>query len=135
MTGLAPEYANYDGTPNHFNDHGDFFSDSYRVAGNIALDYEWFRADDWAREEANKIQAFFAERGVTPPYLKYRIDGTPLGEEAFHSVGLLAMNAMASWLRMGRMSKLLLTPFGRRRPAPDGGAITITASTSSACWP
>ncbi len=111
VTGLAPEYANYDGTPNHYNGHGDFFSDSYRVAGNIALDYAWFQADDWAREEANRIQAFFGERGLTPPYLKYRIDGTPLGEEAFHPVGLLAMNAMASLAADGPHVKAFIDAF------------------------
>src|SRR5690606_34812022 len=31
VTGLAPEYAFYDGTPNHIRGFGHFFSDSYRV--------------------------------------------------------------------------------------------------------
>ena len=47
-TGLAAEYANYDGTPFKANwdyGHHHFYSDSYRVASNIGLDYEWFRGD------------------------------------------------------------------------------------------
>ena len=68
-------------------------------------------SDDWEREEANRIQAFFAERGLTPPYLKYRIDGMPLGEEAFHPVGLLAMNAMASLAADGPHVKAFIDAF------------------------
>lgn len=94
-TGLAPEYAHYDGTPNDERGYGKFFSDSYRVAANVGLDYEWFRADEWQPEEANRIQAFFA--GIPPEdYRRYTIDGRPLEEKSLHPVGLLATNAMAS---------------------------------------
>lgn len=95
VTGLAPEYAHYDGTPNDERGFGKFFSDSYRVAANVGLDYEWFRADDWQPEEANRIQAFFAP---IPPddYRRYAIDGEALEEKSLHPVGLLATNAMAS---------------------------------------
>lgn len=58
VTGLAPEYAYYDGTPNNERGYGHFYSDSYRVAANIGLDTEWFGVDAWQREEANRIQAF-----------------------------------------------------------------------------
>lgn len=95
VTGLAPEYAHYDGTPNDDRGFGHFFSDSYRVAANVGLDYEWFRADEWEVEEANKLQAFFADK--TPgDYRRYKIDGEPFEEKALHPVGLLATNAMAS---------------------------------------
>lgn len=43
VTGLSAEYANYDGTPADPQPHGDFshfYSDAYRVAANIALDWE-----------------------------------------------------------------------------------------------
>lgn len=94
-TGLAPEYAHYDGTPNDERGYGKFFSDSYRVAANVGLDYEWFRADEWQPEESNRIQAFFAD---IPPedYRRYTIEGQPLTEKSLHPVGLLATNAMAS---------------------------------------
>lgn len=94
-TGLAPEYAYYDGTPNNERGYGHFFSDAYRVAANIGLDYEWFRGDEWEREEANKIQGFFTDKDPSD-YRRYTISGEPFEEKSLHPVGLLATNAMAS---------------------------------------
>ncbi len=94
-TGLAPEYAHYDGTPNDERGYGKFFSDSYRVAANIGLDSEWFRADPGQADIADRIQTFFADK--TPDeYRRYEIDGTPLDEKSLHPVGLVATNAMAA---------------------------------------
>lgn len=100
QTGLAPEYAHYDGTPNHDKGYGHFFSDSYRVAANIGLDYEWFGVDEWQVEEANRIQAFFAGKDPAD-YRRYTIAGEPLAEKALHPVGLLAANAAASLAASG----------------------------------
>lgn len=95
VTGLAPEYAHYDGTPNHVRGFGHFFSDSYRVAANLGLDAEWFGGAAWERETTDRIQAFFADK--TPDdYRRYTIEGEPFEEKALHPVGLLATNAMAS---------------------------------------
>jgi len=97
VTGLAPEYANFDGTPRTQSHQAfrHFFSDAYRVALNVALDYEWFRADDWAVTECANIQRFFAD--IDPAdYRRYTIDGKPFDEPALHPVGLLATNAAAS---------------------------------------
>ncbi|WP_174704623.1 glycosyl hydrolase family 8 [Paenibacillus physcomitrellae] len=100
VTGLAPEYAYYDGTPNDTKGYGKFFSDAYRVAANIGLDYEWFRADEWQVEEADRIQAFFAD--IEPEdYRRYTLDGEPLEEKSLHPVGLLATNAIASLAAAG----------------------------------
>ncbi|WP_082393664.1 hypothetical protein [Bacillus sp. JCM 19034] len=94
-TGLAPEYAFFDGKPNNIRGFGHFFSDSYRVAANIGLDSEWFGENDWEREIAEKIQAFFAQ--IEPnDYRRYTIEGDPFEEKSLHPVGLIATNAMAS---------------------------------------
>ncbi|MUT68479.1 glycosyl hydrolase family 8 [Paenibacillus sp. NEAU-GSW1] len=97
-TGLSPEYAEYDGTPAKPQPHGDFghfFSDAYRVAANIGLDWEWFRRDPWQIGQSNRLQAFF--RGIdVADYRRYTIDGKPFEEPALHPIGLLATNAMAS---------------------------------------
>ncbi|NWL87948.1 xylanase [Paenibacillus sp. 79R4] len=98
VTGLAAEYANYDGTPAEPQPHGDyrhFFSDAYRVAANIALDWEWFRKDPWQVEQSNRIQRFFRDIDVSD-YRRYTIDGQPFEEAALHPIGLLATNAAAS---------------------------------------
>ncbi|WP_020618119.1 glycosyl hydrolase family 8 [Paenibacillus daejeonensis] len=98
VTGLSPEYANYDGTPAEPQRHGDFrhfFSDAYRTAANIGLDWEWFRADPWQVEQSNRLQQFFRPIDVED-YRRYTIDGQPFDEPSLHPVGLLATNAMAS---------------------------------------
>lgn len=97
-TGLAPEYANYDGTPAEPQPHGDFshfYSDAYRVAANIGMDWSWFQKDVWQIEECNRIQRFFRDIEVSD-YRRYTIDGQPFDEPALHPIGLLATNAMAS---------------------------------------
>lgn len=98
ITGLAPEYANFNGTPAEPQPHGDFshfFSDAYRVAANIGLDWAWFQKDIWQVEQCNRIQAFFRNIEVSD-YRRYTIEGQPFDELALHPTGLLATNAMAS---------------------------------------
>lgn len=106
-TGLAPEYANFDGSPAPIQPHGDFrhfYSDSYRVAANIALDWEWFRQDPWQIELCNRIQSFFSDKDVHD-YRRYKIDGEPFEELSLHPIGLLATNAMASLAADGPHAK------------------------------
>ncbi len=105
VTGLAPEYAHYDGTPETSRGHGDFFSDSYRVALNIGLDYEWFKADEGQKDIANRIQNFFINID-REDFTKYTIDGKPLEKpEYVHDVGLIATNAAASLAADGPAAK------------------------------
>lgn len=98
VTGLSPEYANYDGSPAPIQPHGDyrhFYSDAYRVAANVALDWEWFRKDHWQVEQSNRIQSFFSDIDVSD-YRRYTIEGEAFDELSLHPIGLLATNAMAS---------------------------------------
>lgn len=96
VTGLAPEYAHYDGTPVTFDNRDRYYSDSYRVAANIGLDYAWFAADEWQRDCADKIQAFFCETAKGKIDRVYKIDGTILDEPALHPVAIIATNAQAA---------------------------------------
>lgn len=94
VTGLAPDYAQFDGKPADLRKggHDDFRYDAWRVAANVALDYLWFRADDWAVLQSDRLLAFFRARG--PSYGdRYTVDGKELGAD--HSVGLVATNAVA----------------------------------------
>jgi oligosaccharide reducing-end xylanase len=95
VTGLAPEYAYYDGTPNNERGYGHFYSDSYRVAANVGLDQAWFGDDTRNRDIANRIQAFFADK-APHDYRRYTVAGEPFEEPSLHPVGLVATNAMAS---------------------------------------
>lgn len=114
VTGLAAEYADEDGTPHNLKNHHNFYSDAYRVAGNIALDWVWFAADPWQQQCADNIQRFFCETANGKEDLVYHIDGTPVTDPAelvcevdgtpmgvLHPVGLLATNAMASLAAKG----------------------------------
>lgn len=118
-TGLSPEYAHYDGTPNDDRGYGHFFSDSYRVAANLGLDHEWFQKDEWFTEAANCIQAFFADKSPED-YRRYRIDGEPFDEPALHPVGLLAANAMASLAADGPHARACVELFWNT-PVRTGG--------------
>lgn len=109
-TGLAPEYAFYDGTPNNERGYGHFFSDSYRVVANIALDYEWFRDENCPVDVAEKVQKFFADKDPED-YRRYTIDGKPFDEKALHPVGLLATNAQASLATHGENSRFFVEKF------------------------
>lgn len=93
-TGLAPDYAEFNGTPNNTGNHGDFRFDAWRVASNIAVDYAWFAADPNQKALSNRIQAFFQSQGITTYANQYTLSGTALSSD--HSPGLVSMNAVAS---------------------------------------
>lgn len=108
VTGLAAEYADYDGSPHnrHYKEFGGrhdwFYSDAYRVAANLGLDYEWFAADEWECDCANRIQSFFTEKVGNSNFKIYEIDGTALEQDALHPVAIIAANAQASLAATGR---------------------------------
>jgi oligosaccharide reducing-end xylanase len=95
-TGLAPDYAKFDGTPyNWFNrGNNDFRFDAWRVAMNIAIDYEWFAKEKWEVTQSDKLLNFFYSQGVSRYGNQYLLNGKELGED--HSTGLVAMNAVAA---------------------------------------
>lgn len=91
VTGLMPDYANFDGSPRAEDGHGDFRFDAFRAIGNVAVDYAWFGADERERALCDRLQAFFATQ---PGYVnQYTLDGKPLSGDS--SPGLVAMNAVA----------------------------------------
>ena len=97
-TGLSPDYAYFDGTA-----HGDFQHwkdtfqyDAWRTVGNAAMDYYWWKKDEWQSTYAETLQAFFMSEGIDSYSSLYELDGTPYENNADHSPGLVAMNALAS---------------------------------------
>jgi oligosaccharide reducing-end xylanase len=98
LTGMAPEYAEYDGKPaagEATAGHRDFYSDAYRVALNIGLDALWNGPSVPLSLAAFRLLRFFAGQDAGD-LRRYAIDGTPLNEPALHPVGLIACNAAAA---------------------------------------
>ncbi len=92
-TGLAPEYGNYDGSPERRHQHPDFFSDAYRVALNIGLDSAWNGERPAYKTIVDHLQRFLWDQD---PLMTYTIDGTAKEPPALHPVGLVATVAAAS---------------------------------------
>ena len=93
LTGMAPEYAHYDGKPETAQGHGDFFSDAYRVGMNIGLDSAWNGRRAEYKDIADHLQRFLWNRRE---YMTYTIDGIAKEPPALHPVGLIATTAAAS---------------------------------------
>lgn len=94
VTGLGPDYSEYDGTARHEGTHADFRFDAWRIASNIACDYAWWGKNDWAITHADTIQKFFYGKGLKSYGNQWSLDGNELDTD--HSPGLVAMNAVAS---------------------------------------
>ena len=101
VTGLNPEYGNFDGSP--VNDpmpwdgsiHGRFFSDAYRTAANIGLDAEWFGKDEGQISVPLKMMKFFGT-DIEAMRCVYEVAGTSLELPVLHPVGLLATMAQSA---------------------------------------
>lgn len=96
VTALAPNYANYDGTPvaGAGGQNNTFGADAWRTAANWGVDWSWWAADPRERELSDKIQAFFESEGIDKYGNRYTLDGKPLGGS--HSTALVAANAVTS---------------------------------------
>jgi endo-1,4-beta-D-glucanase Y len=93
-TGLAPDYAEFDGRPRAIGGHGDFRFDAFRTAVNWSVDQAWWAADPEAAARSDRLQAFFERQGMAAYPNQSRIDGTPLSAD--RSDGLIASNGAAS---------------------------------------
>jgi oligosaccharide reducing-end xylanase len=96
-TGLAPEYANFDGTPwaaPWRSGSVDFRFDAWRTAMNWSVDWAWWTKDPREQQLSDRLQAFFQSQGMSTYVNQYSLDGQRLGAD--HSTGLVAMNAVAS---------------------------------------
>ncbi len=97
VTGLAPDYANFDGTPyaSRSNQRSANFSfDARRTQMNWAVDWSWWQKDPRQVELSNRIQSFFASEGIDNYGMEYSLDGKVLNKG--HAKGLVAANAVVS---------------------------------------
>ena len=98
QTGLAPDYANFDGTPHqsNFNPNSAHFSfDSWRTASNWSVDWNWWHKDPREQQLSNRIQTFFASKGIQSYGAQFTLDGTKTLDMR-HANGLIATNAVVS---------------------------------------
>lgn len=96
-TGFSAEYAEFDGSPMSrklpwSNDRHDwFYSDAYRTAANIALDYEWFGQDIGQCAMGSKIQkTLLPQMRDNLNFHTYEIDGTVADDKVLHPIAILA---------------------------------------------
>jgi oligosaccharide reducing-end xylanase len=97
VTGLAPDYANFDGSPHvtRFNQRsGNFSFDARRTQMNWSVDWSWWRKDPNEVMLSNRLQSFFASQGMDKYGTEYSLDGKMLNPG--HAKGLIATNAVMS---------------------------------------
>ncbi len=105
-TGMSAEYAEFDGSPMSrtlpwtSDRHDWFYSDAYRTAANIGLDYAWFGSCQGQEKAPGRLMQFLGSR--TEPWKVYEIDGTPLDMDALHPVGMMAATAQGALAVIGR---------------------------------
>lgn len=110
VSGMNAEYAEFDGSPMSRplpwsrDRHDWFYSDAYRTAANIGLDYEWFGVDEGQRGAVERLQYTLGVVNRDNPYRVYEKDGTPLDIKALHPVAILATTAQASLAVEGPLS-------------------------------
>jgi oligosaccharide reducing-end xylanase len=93
VTGLMPDYCDFDGRPHVPRGHEDFRFDAWRTLSNPALDYSWFAADPAEVEQSDRVLRFLSAPGHLQHDL-FKLDGTPVGNNP-ESPGLVAMAATA----------------------------------------
>jgi oligosaccharide reducing-end xylanase len=108
-TGLAPDYANFDGTPylrpnetvtDNAYDHN-FQEDAWRAIANVNVDASWYGVKPWETRYSDTLERFFQGQGVSTYVSRYHLDGTPLtaGQNTYepaHAEGLVAMNSTSA---------------------------------------
>jgi oligosaccharide reducing-end xylanase len=120
VTGLAPDYANFDGTPvtNSFNRGASHFRfDAFRTAGNWSVDWSWWRKDAREQELSDRLQAFFESKGMDAYGCQFTLDGKQLDDR--HAQGLVAVNAVASLAATNPRSKNFVEALWNT-PTPGG---------------
>ena len=97
VTGLTPEYANFDGTPWRCPwrpGSVEFQFDAWRTAMNWSVDWAWWGRELREQQLSDRLQTFFGARSLSKYGNRFTLAGRQTGTD--HSTGLVAMNAVAS---------------------------------------
>jgi oligosaccharide reducing-end xylanase len=119
VTGLNPNYANFDGslvTATFGRGNTNFSYDAFRTAGNWSVDWSWWGKDVRERELSDKVQAFFESQG-TNYGCQFTLDGKILEDR--HAQGLIAVNAVASLAATDSRARKFVEELWNT-PPPDG---------------
>jgi oligosaccharide reducing-end xylanase len=126
-TGLAPNYANFDGTPHvtPYPQSGQFAYDAWRTASNWSVDWSWWRKAPAEQELSDRIQKFFASQGVGRTAPVFTLDGKAVDAKPVHDyhdvrVGLLSVNTVAGLAATDQARAKLFTEALWSAPIPDG---------------
>ena len=100
VTGMNPEYGNFDGSPMDKElpwggKHDKFYSDAYRTVANIGLDALWFGKDEGHYAAPLRLMKFL-KTDLEAARCVYEVDGTPLEMTVLHPLGLLATTAQGA---------------------------------------
>jgi len=120
VTGLAPNYSNFDGSSvtNRWNrTPASFGFDAFRVAGNWSVDWAWWAKDPREKQLSDRLQAFFASKGMANYGCQFTLDGRQLDDR--HAQGLVAVNAEASLAATNPRAKDFVEALWNT-PVPDG---------------
>lgn len=99
ITGLSPEYANFDGSPyaSSWNSRSvNFQFDAWRTAMNWSMDWAWWAKDGRQRQLSDRLQAFFESKGISTYGNQFTLEGVQLSTDADQATGLVATNAVMS---------------------------------------
>lgn len=126
-TGLAPTYANFDGSPhiNRFPQSGEFGYDAWRTASNWAVDWSWWHKAPGEQQLSDRIQKFFATQGIGKYGPVYTLDGKDMGTtprltHEDHPAGLAGTNAVAGLAATDRARAKQFTEALWNTPIPSG---------------
>lgn len=120
VTGLSPEYANFDGSPwaaPWKPDSVHFQFDAWRTAMNWAFDWAWWAKDPRAVERSDRIQTFFESQGMDTYVGQYTLSGEAFGKE--QNTGVVAANAVVSLAASRPRAEQFVRAFWNR-PIPTG---------------
>ena len=105
VTGLSPEYGEYDGSPctkgtEMFGRHDWFYSDAYRTMMNISTDAIWCGETAWAKEQAERYLNFFNPKLADGSWEDvYTVDGQKVDDmKVLHPWALIASVTSAAVL-------------------------------------
>jgi oligosaccharide reducing-end xylanase len=100
QTGLAPNFANFDGTPVRGNRSS---WEAIRTMANWAVDWSWWQKDSYQQELSNRTQSFYYSKGIDAYGVGYTLDGELAVKT--HTKVLVAINAIVSLAATHGISK------------------------------